>query len=90
LTARTNLPVVPVPDEPPQTYGRPVYHSGDAIKRAAMALRENWRSGDTILLAKIALEAAYRTDRDLLLACPAAKMPAPKTAKSAEPAPLHA
>jgi hypothetical protein len=37
----------------------------DFIKRAQMAVKENWRSGDTIVIAKAVLEAAIRTDRDL-------------------------
>jgi hypothetical protein len=45
--------------------GKPVYWPGDAIRRAAMALRE-CGSPDIFRLARVALEAAVRSESDIL------------------------
>jgi hypothetical protein len=76
----------PAPDCGLQACGRPVHHPGEAIKRAARALRENWRNTDTFVVARLVLEAAYRTDHDFAAAWPTSKMPPAKDAgQAAEP-----
>jgi hypothetical protein len=57
-------------EAPPQAQRRPVSHPSDHIRRAALAIRENW-SNDTMKLARIALEGAYHSEADLLEAWPA-------------------
>jgi hypothetical protein len=49
---------------------RGIFWSQDAIKRAAVALRECY-SNDTFVMARRALEAAIRTESDLLALLPA-------------------
>jgi hypothetical protein len=45
--------------------GKPVYFGQDAIRRAAVALRE-CSSNDIFRLARVALEAAIRSEADLI------------------------
>jgi hypothetical protein len=47
-----------------KTYIRPIHWSGEAIRRAASAMRENW-CADTFVLASVALKAAVRNEADV-------------------------
>jgi hypothetical protein len=60
-------------------YFRPIKFDQDMIRRAAMAMRENW-SGDTYKLAAVALRAAIRNETDLLTLLPAAAPATPPRA----------
>jgi hypothetical protein len=53
----------------PHKSGRPIHWDGDAIKRAANAIRESY-STDFYVLARRALEAAVRNENDLLALLP--------------------
>lgn len=48
----------------PNQRGRPIFWGGDAIRRAADAMRES-RSNDWLILARLALQAAIRSADDL-------------------------
>jgi hypothetical protein len=65
---------------------RPVNFSQDAIRRAALAMRENF-TNDIFVLARIALEAAIRNESDLVELLPAAP---PISAKKTAPQLAHA
>jgi hypothetical protein len=66
--------------------GRPVFFDGEMIRRASVAIRENW-CNDTIRLARVALEAAIRDMNDLIALAEPKRPPAkPVPAEAA----LHA
>jgi hypothetical protein len=84
--------VRPIPTEPgPRVtrHSKPkaIFWSQDAIRRAAVALRECY-SNDTFVMARRALEAAIRCEADLLLLLPA-DPPAKKPRQIAAPAALE-
>jgi hypothetical protein len=64
---------------------RPIGFPQDAIRRAALAMRESW-SNDTMALARIALAAAFRNELDILELLPDAQ---PKPASRSNGASLH-
>jgi hypothetical protein len=72
------------------TGGRPVHWNGDAIKRAAVAIRENY-STDFYVLARRALEGAIRNEADLLalLPEPPATAPLRRSIERTAPQPDH-
>jgi hypothetical protein len=58
-------------------YHRPVHFSQDMIRRAAIAMSQDW-SNDTFKLAAVALRAAIRNETDLLALLPAAAPATPQ------------
>jgi hypothetical protein len=64
---------------------RPIGVPQDAIRRAALAMREHW-SNDTMQLARVALQAAIRNELDVLELLPDAQ---PKPAPRSNGASLH-
>jgi hypothetical protein len=66
-------------------YRRPVQFDQDTVRRAAMAMRENWHSGDVFKIAAIALAAAIRHEDDLISLFP----PPPKPRPAPKPEPLR-
>jgi hypothetical protein len=87
---RLPVPAMVAVDGAPQAHGKPIHHSGEAVKRAAMCLRANWRNNDVFVVARLMLESAYRTDHDLLAIWPAHETSPPKAATVEEPAVAHA
>ena len=72
------------------SYHRPVHFDQAMVRRAAIAIGENW-SNDTFKLAAVALRAAIRNEGDLLALLPATPVtpvesPSARSAIISEPA----
>jgi hypothetical protein len=68
--------------------GKAIHWPGDALRRAAIAIREA-RTNDVIMMAKAALQAAIRDETDLLMLLPEKPMP-PRSRPMPAAVDLHA
>ncbi|MGJ4928606.1 hypothetical protein ACQR1I_14225 [Bradyrhizobium sp. HKCCYLS2038] len=57
--------IVQKPRSPSKAKGAPIGFSGETIRRAAVAMRDEW-CNDVFVLARVALQAAIRNEADLI------------------------